>query len=135
MQNGEILDTIVHWLALAMEPFSSVFGAIAMFIGNSLFALLVSSGSGNAVVMMPILTPLADLMEVPRQVAVTAYQLSDGFMNSITPASGVLLACLAIGGVPWTTWVRFMLPLIAMWYVLSMVFLAIGVLIGWGPNY
>ncbi|WP_245837196.1 YfcC family protein [Virgibacillus phasianinus] len=135
LQNGMILDTIVHWLAVAMEPFSSVFGAIAMFIGNSLFALLVSSGSGNAVVMMPILTPLADIMEVPRQVAVTAYQLSDGFMNSITPASGVLLACLAIGGVPWTKWVKFMIPLIVLWYVLSMIFLAIGVIIGWGPNY
>lgn len=135
MQNGKILDTIVHWLALAMEPFSSVFGAIAMFIGNSLFALLVSSGSGNAVVMMPILTPLSDLMEIPRQVAVAAYQLSDGFMNSITPASGVLLACLAIGKVPWTKWVKFMLPLIGAWYALSIVFLIIGVLIGWGPNY
>ncbi|ASN04415.1 YfcC family protein [Virgibacillus necropolis] len=135
LQNGMILDTIVHWLAVAMEPFSSVFGAIAMFIGNSLFALVVSSGSGNAVVMMPILTPLADIMEIPRQVAVTAYQLSDGFMNSITPASGVLLACLAIGGVPWTKWVKFMMPLIGLWYVLSMIFLAIGVIIGWGPNY
>ncbi len=135
MQNGKILDTIVHWLAIAMEPFSSVFGAIAMFFGNSLFALLVSSGSGNAVVMMPILTPLSDLMEIPRQVAVTAYQLSDGFMNSITPASGVLLACLAIGGVPWTKWVKFMLPLIGIWYAISIIILTIGVMIGWGPNY
>lgn len=134
LENGKVLDTVVHALAVAMEPFSAIGGAVAMLLGNSIFALLVSSGSGMAVVMMPILTPLADLMDVPRQVAVTAYQLADGFMNSITPASGVLLACLAIGGVSWIKWVRFMLPLILIWYTLAIIFLSVGIIIDWGPR-
>ncbi|TCP29427.1 putative ion transporter superfamily protein YfcC [Scopulibacillus darangshiensis] len=134
LENGKILDTVVHGLAVALEPFSSVTGAIGMFFANSIFALIVSSGSGMAAVLMPILTPLADIMDIPRQVAVQTYKLADGFMNAVTPTSGVLMACLAIGGVSWTKWIKFMFPLVIIWYVISCVTLAIGVWIGWGPN-
>lgn len=44
---------------------------------------LVPSGSGQAMISMPILTPLADMVGVTRQVAVQAYQFGDGFTNSI----------------------------------------------------
>ena len=83
-----------------MDPFTSVIGAIVMFIANFLFNIIVSSGSGQAVIVMPIMTPLADMMEIPRQVAVQAYKMGDGFSNVITPISGVLMATLAIAGIP-----------------------------------
>lgn len=133
LENGKILDTIVQGMAIAMEPFTSVFGAVVMFIANELFNILVSSGSGQAVIVMPIMTPLADLMEIPRQVAVQAYKLGDGFTNVITPTSGILMANLAIAGVAWTKWLRFVLPLLMIWTVLGIFFLVIGVLINWGP--
>ncbi|WP_339180976.1 AbgT family transporter [Oceanobacillus sp. FSL W7-1293] len=106
LENGQVLDTVVHSMAVVLEPFSSVMGAIAMFIGNGLFNLVVTSGSGQAAIVMPIMTPLADLMDIPRQVAVQAYTLGDGFTNIITPLSGVLMANLAIAGIPWTKWLK-----------------------------
>ncbi|WP_077602608.1 YfcC family protein [Oceanobacillus sojae] len=112
LENGQVLDTVVHGMAIALEPFSSVMGAVAMFIGNGLFNLVVTSGSGQAAIVMPIMTPLADLMDIPRQVAVQAYTLGDGFTNIITPLSGVLMANLAIAGIPWTKWLKFALPLV-----------------------
>lgn len=133
LENGKILDTIVQGMATAMEPFSSVSGSIAMFIGNLLFNVLVSSGSGQAVIVMPIMTPLADIMEIPRQVAVQAYKLGDGFTNVITPTSGILMANLAIAGVAWTKWIKFIMPLLLIWIVCGIIFLVIGVLINWGP--
>ncbi|MED4717981.1 YfcC family protein [Bacillus badius] len=133
LEDGKILDTIVQGMANVMTPFTSVSGAIVMFIANELFNILVSSGSGQAVIVMPIMTPLADLMDIPRQVAVQAYKMGDGFTNVITPTSGILMANLAIAGVAWTKWIRFILPLLLIWTVLGIIFLAIGVLIDWGP--
>ncbi|MFU0789959.1 MAG: Arginine/ornithine antiporter ArcD [Virgibacillus proomii] len=89
LENGQILDTIVQGMSKMMDPFTSVIGAIVMFIANFLFNIIVSSGSGQAVIVMPIMTPLADMMEIPRQVAVQAYKMGDGFSNVITPISGV----------------------------------------------
>ena len=50
LEDGHILDTIVQGMATMMSPFSSVMGAIVMFIANALFNLIVSSGSGQAVI-------------------------------------------------------------------------------------
>ncbi|MGN7408012.1 YfcC family protein [Sporosarcina sp. SAFN-010] len=133
LEKGNILDTIVNGMAHVMTPFTSVSGAVVMFIANELFNILVSSGSGQAVIVMPIMTPLADLMEIPRQVAVQAYKMGDGFTNVITPTSGILMANLAIAGISWTKWVRFVFPLLLIWTVLGIIFLIIGVLINWGP--
>ncbi|SIT72465.1 YfcC family protein [Edaphobacillus lindanitolerans] len=133
LENGKILDTIVEGMAMLMTPFTSATGAVVMFIANELFNFLVTSGSGQAVIVMPIMTPLADIMEVPRQVAVQAYKMGDGFTNIITPTSGVLMACLAVAGVPWTKWAKFVAPLLLIWTVLGAIFLMIGVWMGWGP--
>ncbi|WP_408011458.1 YfcC family protein [Pseudalkalibacillus sp. A8] len=133
LENGMILDTIVQAMAVVMEPFSNVTGAIIMFIANGIFNLIVSSGSGQAAIVMPIMTPLADLMDVPRQVAVQAYSMGDGFTNIITPLSGVLMANLAIAGIPWTKWIKFAFPLVIIWYVVGVIYLSIGVLMNWGP--
>jgi len=133
LENGMVLDTIVQGMSSAMQSFSSVGGAIALFIGNGLFNLIVSSGSGQAAVVMPIMTPLADIMEIPRQVAVQAYSMGDGFTNMLTPLSGVLMANLAIAGIPWAKWIKFAIPLAIIWYIIGMIYLTIAVLINWGP--
>ncbi|AST90923.1 MULTISPECIES: YfcC family protein [Sutcliffiella] len=133
LENGMVLDTVVHGMAIMLEPFSSTMGAIAMLIGNGLFNLIVSSGSGQAAIVMPIMTPLADIMDIPRQVVVQAYTMGDGFTNIITPLSGVLMANLAIAGIPWTKWIKFAIPLVLIWYVIGIIFIVIAMMINWGP--
>lgn len=133
LEDGRILDTVVNGMAVMMEPFSSTMGAIMMLIGNGLFNLVVTSGSGQAAIVMPILGPLADIMDFPRQVAVQAYTMGDGFTNIITPLSGVLMANLAIAGVPFVKWVKFAFPLVLIWYTLGIIYLIVLVAIDFGP--
>lgn len=83
--------------------------------------------------MMPIMTPLADLMNIPRQVAVQAYTMGDGFTNVINPLSGTLMAILAISGIPLTKWFKFAVPLVLIWFAIGMIFMAMAVWINWGP--
>ncbi|WP_232697147.1 YfcC family protein [Brevibacillus daliensis] len=133
LEDGKFLDTIVNWLAILLEPLSPVAGAIGMFLGSAGLHFLISSGSGEAVMLMPILAPLSDLMGITRQVAVEALMLGEGVVNCINPTSGVLMSILAISAIPYGKWIRFMMPLIGIWVAISMVFLVIGVMINWGP--
>ncbi|MGP4062309.1 YfcC family protein [Halobacillus sp. H74] len=133
MENAKILDTAVNALSIPLEGLSPVFAALGMFVANGVLNFLVPSGSGQAMIAMPILSPLADMVGITRQVAVQAYQFGDGFTNSIFPTSGPLMASLAVAGVPWIKWAKWMLPLLLIWIVIAVIMLSVGVLIGWGP--
>lgn len=133
MENGLILDTIVNMIFIPLSHLSPMLGAIAMFLFNLFFNILVPSGSGQAAVVMPLMTPLADMLDLTRQTAVIAFKLGDGITNMITPISGVLMAVLAIGGIPYVKWFRFVLPLVGIWTIIGVAFVMIAVGIGYGP--
>ncbi|MCG7336105.1 YfcC family protein [Sporosarcina sp. ACRSM] len=133
MENAHILDTFVYAIALPLENLPPILAAIGMFVANMALNFLVPSGSGQAMIAMPILTPLADMLGLTRQVAVQAFQFGDGLTNSIFPTSGTLMACLAVAGVPYVKWAKWMLPLFLIWVVISIIVLCIAVLINWGP--
>jgi uncharacterized ion transporter superfamily protein YfcC len=133
LENGKMLDTIVNFLASLLEDQSPVFGAVGMYILSAVLHFFISSGTGEAVVLVPILTPLSDLMHITRQVVVQAVMLGEGVVNCFNPTSGVLMGVLAASGIPYVKWVRFVLPLVAMWFLIGFVFVVIGVLINWGP--
>ena len=133
MEQANILDTIVNALSVPLGALTPVLAAIGMFIANTLFNFFVPSGSGQAAIIMPIQTPLADMIGVTRQVAVQSFQFGDGFSNSIFPTSGPLMASLAVAGVPWIKWAKWLLPLFIIWSVIAMAVLAFGVMINWGP--
>lgn len=133
MEEGMILDTIVNAVFIPLSYLSPMIGAIAMFVFNLFLNILIPSGSGQASVAMPLMTPLADLLDVTRQTAVIAFKLGDGITNMITPISGVLMAVLAVGGVPYTKWLRYIMPLVGIWTVVGVIFVIIAVLINYGP--
>lgn len=133
LENGQITDTIVHAIVEPMQGLPAILSALAMFVFNLFFNLVISSGSGQAAIVMPLMTPIADMLEFTRQSAVLAFKLGDGITNVITPASGVLMAVLAIGGVSWTKWVRFVFPLVLIWTGIGAVSIVIAVLMDYGP--
>lgn len=133
LSDANIMDTIVHALASLLNHVPSALIAFGMFIVQDLFNILVPSGSGQAAITMPIMAPLADVVGVTRQTAVFAFQFGDAFTNAITPASGMTMSCLALAAVPYKKWLRFILPLIGIWWVVSFCFLTYATITGIGP--
>lgn len=131
LEDGQILDTIVHSLGSAVSGMPGELAAVGMFAVQTGFNFVVPSGSGQAVVTMPIMAPLADLLEVTRQTAVLAFQLGDGLTNILYPTSGYFMAALAIGGVRWEKWLRFYLPLFGLWAFTAIMFLVFAQVTGW----
>lgn len=133
MENGYILDTIVNAALAPLESTSLFIGGQLLFIFNLLFNLLVTSGTGQASIVMPIMVPIVDLLGLTRQTGVLAFMLGDGFTNIITPTSGVLMAVLAVGGVKWTEWVKFAFPLLLMWIAVGIIAVGYAILSSYGP--
>lgn len=133
LENGNVIDTIVHAIVEPMQGLTPILSAQAMFIFNWFFNIIISSGSGQASIVMPLMTPIADMLGFTRQSAVLAFKLGDGITNVITPASGVLMAVLAIGGVSWLKWVKFVFPLVIIWTVIGSISLALAVMFNYGP--
>ena len=102
-----------------------------MFFVQSLANFLIPSGSSQAYVTMPIMAPLADLVGVSRQVAVLAYQFGDGFSNILVPTQAVIVGALAMAGIPYDRWVRFILPFMVKIWILGSIALAVAVWIGY----
>lgn len=131
MTEGQIIDTVIHSMAQLISGIPPAVNAIGMLIGQSAFNFLVSSGSGQAVITMPIMAPLSDLVGVSRQVAILAFQLGDGLSNIVFPTSGYFMAVLAIARVPWNRWLRFMFPLFVIQMAIGAGFLVFAQMTGW----
>lgn len=121
LEHGIVLDTMVNYIANILEPMPAMVGAMGMYFFNLLFNLIITSGSGQAAIVMPIMAPLADLIGFSRQIAVVTYNMGDGFTNTIAPTSGILMASIAVAGVSWTKWLRFMMPLLLIWIAIGIV--------------
>jgi len=131
LQDGQILDTIIHSAADQLKHFHQFFAAGGMLVFQTILNFFIPSGSGQAAVTMPLMAPLSDLIGITRQTAVFAFTCGDGFANLVIPTSGTLMAVLAIAKVPYTSWLRFVLPLFVILFILSLLFLIIAVIISY----
>lgn len=62
LEQSNMMDSIIHLLASALNGLSPMLTAFGMFITTDLFNVLIPSGSGKAAIVMPIMVPLADMM-------------------------------------------------------------------------
>lgn len=136
LSNGQIIDTIIHSIASTLEGSGAYVSAVGMLAVQTICNFFIPSGSGQAYVTMPIMSPLATLTGVPQQVAVLAYQFGDGFTNMVVPTSALVMGTLALGKIPYTRWVRFVTPLLLKLFALAIIVLILAVKFGaaWGFN-
>jgi uncharacterized ion transporter superfamily protein YfcC len=110
LTDGHVIDTIVYSLAVPLARFPGRAAALMMIPMHTLLHVPVPSVSGQAVLTMPIMAPLSDLLGVSRDAAVIAYQTGGGLADLVVPTNGALLAVLLSAGVPYGRWLRFAVP-------------------------
>ena len=133
MKDGKIIDTVVHALAGGLGSVPALLQAPAMLIANTIINVFLTSGSGQAAAVMPIMVPLSDLIGVTRQTAVLAFNFGDGFCNYILPTSTALMGIISACNIPYDRWMRFMWKMFAVWMVVGTVMLIIAQIIHLGP--
>jgi uncharacterized ion transporter superfamily protein YfcC len=125
MNNGQITDTVLHWVERALGDTGEAVFAVVMFGLFLPLSFLIPSSSGLATVAMPITAPLAGFVNVDKSLVVTAYQSASGLMNLFIPTSAVVMGGLAIARVPYGTYLRWVWPLFASLALLIVIVLSV----------
>jgi uncharacterized ion transporter superfamily protein YfcC len=130
--DGRILDTTLYYLAKAIAGFHPVLSAQMMFASQCVINFFVHSGTAQAALTMPIMTPLGELVGITRQTSVFAFQLAE-YINPILPTSGVTMGVLGLARLRWETWAKWMVPLVIAWVLFALLSIIPPVLLHWGP--
>jgi uncharacterized ion transporter superfamily protein YfcC len=129
LNNTQTIDTILHWMEDAVSGTDvAVFTSLVALL-NTGIALIIPSSSGHATLAMPLLAPLGDFADVSRALVVTAWSWGAGIARFITPTSAVVMAGIALAGVRYDRWIRFILPLMGLLAVASIAMLAVAALL------
>lgn len=130
---GKITDTIVHSMAVVLTGLPAALLGVGMLVANTLINVVLTSGSGQAAAVMPIMIPLSDLLGVTRQTCILSFNFGDGFCNYVLPTSTALMGILGAANVPYDRWMRFMWKMFAIWLGIGAVLVVIAQLIQYGP--
>ena len=126
MEDGLISDTILYHASSITEGMNKgVFTNVMFFIYGGL-SFFMPSSSGLAVLTMPIMSPLADTVNIGRETIVDTYQYGMGLFYLINPTS-LILAALAIVKIGFDKWLQFVMPLLLLLLITSMILLTISV--------
>ncbi len=133
ISSGGIMDTILYKAALYISETSKYFAALLIYALTLFLNFFIGSASAKAFLMMPILTPLSDIVGITRQTAILAFDFGDGFSNLLYPSNALLLIGLSFTVVSYPKWFRWVIKLQAIIFVITLIFLGIAVAIDFGP--
>lgn len=122
-QDGRIMDTMLYSVSGIIANLHPVLASQAMFVMQGTINFFVHSASGQAMLTMPVMAPLADVIGVSRQVAVLAFQFGEGWIYPILPTSGVTMGVLGLAGISWEKWFKWMLPAQIFFFILALLLL------------
>ena len=131
LQEGMIIDTLLYNASNILLKMPKIAAAEGMLFFQTALNFFIPSASGQALVSMPLMTPMSDILGISRQTAVLAYILGDGLSNIIIPTNGVLMAMLGLARVPFEKWFKFILSLFLVSMIVALAFIALAVNIGY----
>jgi len=131
LDEGVIIDTIVRGLFVPLEHLPLALSALGMSVAQAVLHVPVPSVSGQAVLTLPVLIPLSDLLGLSRQVTILAYQFGAGLCDLVTPTNGALMAILAASSVSFGEWFRFVFPRYLMLMALGGLAITLAIAIGY----
>lgn len=127
LEQANVIDTAILYLSNTINGLPEAISSLGMLVVQNVIGFFITSGSGMAVVTMPIMAPLSDLIGMSREMAVTAYQFGDGFSNMFWPTA-VATEC-GIIGIGMDKWYKFITPLFGMMFLLQCVMMIVGGLV------
>lgn len=128
---GNILSTVVNLMTGSLAEAPIGIAATFIFLVSTIFNFLVPSGSGLMGVMLPILQPVADVLDMSPQVLITALSFGGGLGNLIVPTLGATVGAIALAKANFGSWMKFMMPLFVVWFITGSIILYFVASTGW----
>lgn len=131
ISEAQVMDTILYYLSNLLDGKSPIISILFIYMLVLLIQFFIGSASAKAFLIMPIILPLVALIGLSREIAILAFIFGDGYTNVIFPTNGVLLIGLSIASVSYSKWFKFTYKLQIVTLVLTIIFLFIGIWIGY----
>jgi uncharacterized ion transporter superfamily protein YfcC len=130
LKDARILDTILNYFAGYLGDVPKYVVAYVMFAISAVMASLLGSASGTAATLMPILAPLADVLQFSKQIVVLAFQFATGAFNFWMPWDGIAFTICSMAGVGFFKYIRHTAKFAVLVYVpTALILLSIAVLL------
>lgn len=130
LKEGLIMDSIIYGLFTPLQHVPSTLSAFGMMGSQAALHIALPSYSGQAVLTIPILAPLSDLIGLSRNVCVMAFQYGAILMDMIIPTNGALMAMIALAGISYDKWLGFVLKKLLVIFLFCAITLFIAISIG-----
>ena len=127
LTDGQVIDTIIAGIVAPLQTVPGEVAALLMIPAHALIHIGVPSTSGQAILTMPIMAPMADLLGFTRDAAVLAFGAGGVFTDAVNPTNGALFAMLLNAKVTYGRWLQFAIPgMLLVWAVAAVGILVLG---------
>ena len=126
---GAIMPTIVHSINALVSGHSPLIVALVLYAIILVLEFFISSSTAKAILVMGMLAVVS--VPLSKQMLVLIYTFADGYTNVLFPTSPVLLISLSMIGVDYFKWVKKSVPLFAANLALVVLFLTLGIALGY----
>ncbi|MEG3029392.1 MAG: YfcC family protein [Oscillospiraceae bacterium] len=133
MTEACIIDTIVHSTTGVLSLFPKTISAVLMYFMQIIINCFLISASGQAATTIPIMSPIADVLGFTQQTVVLAFQFGDGLINQLLPTSGTTMAILALAGISYPKWFKYIGKVMLANLIAAGVLVGIAASINLGP--
>ena len=133
LNTGNVVNTIIYYSASALGKLPGILIPAFLLLLCSALNFIIPSGSAKAVLLLPIISPIGQLVGMTAQSTVMAYNYGDGFSNYIMPHDPGNASFLEATKIDYSRWVKFMMPLFWIWTSMAIIILTILNHIGYGP--
>lgn len=131
LDQGNIIPTILNFVYNLIQNVSPYTAILMLFAFIVILEFFIGSGTAKAFLIMPIVLPLADMVEVTRQGVTLAFCLGDGFTNLLYPTSGIMIVAIGLVNISYGKWLRFSWKLFALEGILSVALMLLAVAVNY----
>ena len=117
LNDGHVSDSILFYTGNLVAQVPPVVFILSLFLFFIFFSLFITSTSGMAVLTMPIIGTLAMMVNIPGNQIINSYLFGMNLMFLVSP-TGLLLPSLALVNVSVKVWIRFIMPLLIVFFLL-----------------
>lgn len=133
--DGNVLHTIVYAVTRPLMNLPRWISSVGMMLVIALINPIIPSASSKAAILVPIIKPIGEVLQLKPEIVVQAYQFGDGFTNIVSPVLGWTVGSLAMAGIDYPKWFKWAFPRILVLLLASAAIMVLLTSIGWDGSF
>lgn len=128
---GNVLHTIVYVVTLPLLALPRWISSVGMTLVIALINPIIPSATSKAAILVPIIKPIGEVLQLNPEMVVQAFQFGDGFTNIVSPLLGWTIGGIAMVKVSYPQWLKWALPKVITLVAVSCLIVLLLTMIGW----